>query len=244
MQIEVTSPFPFEALPRTWKWIEGFRQKISDDFAPQDLREFIEWMSLKWDRQKTWAVYGDGELGGLIVFERINPWLGTASIVLKPDFQGRRMVDRRGMSVKACRIAFAEMFQEPGLGKIDFFLLDGNRAIGSLLITLGAKREGTLESHTLRNGKPTDLWVYGLTKEHFEVKQHGISIGSIRTDHADQHVGRDKPAERHDQRHGERHHVVEQHSDPVAGTAADHGAAPGVLVEVDQRPDSGAEAHP
>jgi RimJ/RimL family protein N-acetyltransferase len=232
MTIDVTSPFPFEALPRVWKWIEPFRSKVSDDFAPQSLTAFIQYMSLKWERQKTWAVYGDGELGGLIVFERINPWLGTASIVLKPDFQGQ------GIAVKACRIAVAQMFEQVGIGKVDFYLLAGNYAIGSLLITLGAKREGTLESHTLRNGKPTDLWVYGLTKASFEVKQNGISIGHLRTHNADQHVGRDQPVDRNDQRH------VEQHPHPIAGVAAAHGATVGVLVAVDERPDRGAGTHP
>lgn len=237
MNIDVTSPFPFEALPRVWKWIEPFRSKVSDDFAPQSLPSFIEYMSLKWERQKTWAVYGDGELGGLIVFEQLNPWLGTASIVLKPDFQGQ------GIAVKACRIAVAEMFEQPGIGKVDFYLLAGNYAIGSLLITLGAKREGTLESHTLRNGKPTDLWVYGLTKASFEVKQHGISNGPVRADREREHEGGHQPEREHG--NDSRQHIghVEHGRNVDARNAADDADAPGVLVAVHDGPDSRVGAH-
>lgn len=161
MDIAVTSPFPFEALPRIWSWIAGFREKISDDFSPQSLEDFVSAMAAKWDRQKSWAVSADGELGGLITFERLTPWLGTAHLILKPDFQGR------GIAVKACRLAVAEMFAE-GIGKLAFYPLAGNLAIGSLLIHLGSTREGKLIGHTLSGGKPADMWVYGLSKENFE----------------------------------------------------------------------------
>ena len=184
MNIRVESPFPFEALPRVYRWYQTFREKIADDFAPKTLDEFIQSQLMKWDQQQSWAIYGDGELGGLITFERINPWLGTATILLKPDFHGR------GIAVKAATVAIGEMFQQPGIGKVDFFLLAGNKAIGSLLITIGAKREGTLESHTLREGKPADLWVYGLTKQHFEDTQNGILRGLLRSNHTDEHVER------------------------------------------------------
>jgi len=168
-RIELTSPFPFESLPRVWRWIEPFRAKVADDFAPQNLGDFVNYMAEKWNRQRTWAVYGEGELGGLITFEPLSPWVGTAHVILKPDFQGR------GIAVKACRQAVEAMFQQPGLGKLAFFILAGNLAIGSLLVGLGAKREGKLEGHTLCGGKPTTMWAYGLTKQDFEVKYNAVS---------------------------------------------------------------------
>jgi len=170
MNIEVTSPFPFEALPRVWHWIEPFREKVSDDFGPRDLKSFLALMAAKLEREKTWAVYGDGELGGLIEFERISPWLGTAHCLLKPDFHGR------GIAVKACRIAVSEMFQERGLGRLEFRVLAGNLAIGSLISNLGGKREGTLEGHTLWQGKPKDVWIYGLSKEGFQGKRNVVTV--------------------------------------------------------------------
>lgn len=161
MEVEVRSPFPFEALPRIWRWIEPFRSKIADDFSPQTLDGFVAHMAARWEIQRTWAVYGAGELGGLITFERLSPWLGTAHIVCKPEMQGK------GLAVKACRLAVAEMFAL-GIGKLAFYPLAGNLAIGSLVVNIGGKREGKLEGHTLCGGQPTDMWAYGLSKEGFE----------------------------------------------------------------------------
>lgn len=160
--IEVTSPFPFEALPRVWRWIEGFRLQVADDFSPRTLEAYLAYMAARWEIEKTWAVYAEGELGGLIEFERLSPWLGTAHMLLKPDFQGR------GIAVTVYRSAVAEMFAEPGLGKLEFRVLGGNLAIGSLVCNIGAKREGTLTGYTLSEGKPRDVWIYGLSKEAFK----------------------------------------------------------------------------
>ena len=168
MDVAVTSPFPFEALPRIWRWIETFKHKVSDDFGPQTLQDFVSFAAAKWDQQKTWAVYVDGELGGLITFERLSPWLGTAHWIFKPDFQGK------GIAVRASRVAIAEMFAE-GIGKLAVYPLAGNYAMGALLCSLGFEREGTLISHTLCGGKPTDMWGYGLTKSQFEGKQNAVS---------------------------------------------------------------------
>lgn len=170
MNIEVTSPFPFEALPRVWRWLEPFRERISNDFSPKTLEEFLASMSAKWAHRKYWGVYVDGELGGLIEFEKFDGWLGQGHFLLKPEFQ------RRGISIKAARIAVADVFANEGVGKVMFCHRANNLALGSLLVNIGAKREGTLEGHTLCGGKPTDMWIYGLTKEGFEEKQNVLSV--------------------------------------------------------------------
>jgi RimJ/RimL family protein N-acetyltransferase len=161
MKIEVVSPFPFESLPRVWAWSEEFRGKINDDFAPQTLEAFIDAMLANEGTQKTWAVYADAELGGMITFQKLTPWLGTAHCVFKPDFQGRRIAP------DACRVAVAEMFQE-GIGKLVFYPLSGNLALGSMLMHMGARLEGQLRAHTLCGGKPKAMIVYGLLKQEFE----------------------------------------------------------------------------
>jgi RimJ/RimL family protein N-acetyltransferase len=184
MEVEVKSPFPFEALPRVWRWIEPFKEKVSDDFSPQNEEQFLSFMAGKWKVQKTWAVYGNGELGGLIQFERLTPWLGTAHFLLKREFQGLSSRGERpvgkgtgiprqpGIAIQACRIAAADIFENEGVGKLTFNPFAHSLAIASILINLGAKREGTLTGHTLCGGKPTDMWVYGLTKEGFQEKQN------------------------------------------------------------------------
>ena len=183
MQISVVTPFPFESIPRIWAWIAPFKEKVSDDFGPATLSEFVTHMAASWERQKTWAIYGDGELGGLITFERVSPWLGSAHMVLKPDLQGK------GIGVKALRETFRQMFEESGIGKLSFFVLGGNLAVGSLVHNLGATREGTLREHTLTGGKPRDVWVYGLTKTAFEGKHHVIPVP---TDHSN--IDKQQPA--------------------------------------------------
>lgn len=155
-------PFPFEALPRVWGWMEGFRAKVADDFAPQTLGQFLTVMADKWEHPdfKAWSISADGELGGMITFERVSPWLGTAHLLLKPNFQGK------GVSIVALRRAFAQMF-DLGIGKLAFYPLGNSLAVGSLLVNLGARREGKLVSHTLVGGKPADVNLYGLLKEEF-----------------------------------------------------------------------------
>jgi RimJ/RimL family protein N-acetyltransferase len=172
VDLSVSSPFPFEALPRVWGWIANFRDRISDDFSPQTQGEFVEFMAAAWPRYRTWAIRADGELGGLISFERVNPWVGTAHLMLKPDFQGK------GFAMKAARVSVAEMFTF-GIGKLSLYAVEGNLALGSLLVNLGAKREGCLKGQTLRRGKQVDVWVYGLSKTQFEETNGAVSDRDI-----------------------------------------------------------------
>jgi RimJ/RimL family protein N-acetyltransferase len=168
VELTVTNPFPFEALPRVWAWIAPFRERICDDFSPQTQDAFVAGMAAKWQGYAaTWAIRAGGELGGLVTFERLTPHLGTAHIVVKHDFHGK------GVAVRAARIAVSEMFAL-GIGKLALYPLEGNLALGSLHANLGAKREGCLKGHTLRGGKPIDVWVYGLSREQFEGTQ-GVS---------------------------------------------------------------------
>ena len=160
MDIQVVNPFPFEALPRVWRWIEQFRAKVADDFAPRNLAQFMESMASQWDGQTSWAVLADGELGGLITYLKLSPWVGTAHCLFKPEFQAK------GIAFKACHQAVSEMFAT-GIGKLVFYPMAGNLAIGSLVCSLGAKREGTLVAQTIVDGKPADILIYGLTKENF-----------------------------------------------------------------------------
>lgn len=185
MNVRVESPFPPQSLPRVWGWIAGFKHKVADDFSPSSLNAFVELMASRWKTEKTWAIYADDELGGLVTFERLSPWLGTAHLLLKPDFQGK------GVAVKALQHAFAEMFAL-GIGRLIFYVISGNLAVGSLIVNLGGKREGCLRGHTLQDGKPTDVWVYGLSKTEFEGKQlHELSIRIKQDDQLQQHAHTD-----------------------------------------------------
>lgn len=181
-------------------------------------------MAQKWPGQKSWAIYGDGELGGLITFERLSPWLGTAHIVCKPEMQGK------GLAVKAARLAVSQMFAL-GIGKLAFYPLAGNLAIGSLLVNIGAKREGKLEAHTLCGGVPTDVWIYGLSKGAFEDAYRNSSRdvgqqpgGSGELDRGLGAVGEVK----------DRHPDEQHHADTHASDASPDGSVEQVLHGLDQ----------
>jgi len=226
MEIEVISPFPTESLPRVWAWSERFRHQVSDDFSPQTQAEFVDAMLAAIDLQKTWAVYGDGELGGMITYQRLSPWVGTAHIFTKPNFQGN------GLAPPALKIAFAEMFAD-GIGKLSFYPLAGNRAVGSLLINLGARREGCLRSQTIAGGKPIDMHIYGLLKEEF---QHAMGTASSRRDRGSElHSGRDSGGETED-------HDQHDNANVEPGDATAPVAAEGLLHKPDDRPVGGLAA--
>lgn len=161
MTLCVNNPFPFEALPRVWGWIAPFRERLFDDFGPKTQDEFVASMSARWPCYATWAIRADGELCGLMTMERLSPWVGNAHMLIKREFHGK------GVAVKAARKVIAEMFAL-GVGKIAMYPLEGNLAVASLNCHLGAKREGCLQGHTVRGGKPCDVWAYGLSKEQFE----------------------------------------------------------------------------
>lgn len=213
MKVEVVSPFPFHALPRVFGWMAPFWEKVADDFTPRNLNDFMERMAEQWDKEKTWAIHINGELGGLVSFVRLSPWLGTAHVLLKPDFQGR------GIAVEACRTAFAEMFAQ-GVGKLSFYPFAGNNGMASLLVKLGAKREGLLEGHTLSNGKPVDMWLYGLSREAFEKEKDHAAV-STASDHSGgargdlEHPGRDI-----------REQTPDVHHEPTDPEPGDHNSEP------------------
>lgn len=227
MEIDVRSPFPFEALPRIWRWIEPFREKVSDDFGPQTQEDFVSFAAAKWDTQKTWAIYVDGEMGGLITFERLSPWVGTAHWIFKPNFQGK------GIAAKASAVALGEMFAT-GIGKLAVYPLAGNLAMGSLLIRLGFTREGTLIEQTLCNGKPTDMWVYGLTKSQFEEKQHAMVCSSGRSECG---------SELHCETQRKEYDGTDDDADHDAGVAGTHEEPDGVLQQFDGEPVRGIGAN-
>jgi RimJ/RimL family protein N-acetyltransferase len=243
MKIEVISPFPVESLPRVWAWTENFRARISDDFGPQTLEEFIDAMLMNEGQQKTWAVYADGELGGMITYQRLTPWLGTAHCVFKPEFQGRlpgsrlepriAAEPRRRIAVDACTSAVREMFEQ-GIGKLVFYPLAGNIGLGAMLQRMGAKCEGQLRAHTLCGGQPKAMKVYGLLKQEFEHASSNRSSSNRRgsLDTRELPVG---PAE-------DQH--LNDHPDVGTGPAGTDGPAPAVQLEPDEqhRPDVQADA--
>ena len=147
--VELRSPFPAEDIPRIWAWTDPFRWRISDDFSPKTLAEFIPFFRALVERGRSWAVYVGGELGGVINYEQASPIVGSFHCIFKRSFWGRNT------TATALRMAFPEMFAM--CEKLTIPVVTGNRSMISLLTSLGATKEGVLKAHTRRDGKPVDL---------------------------------------------------------------------------------------
>jgi RimJ/RimL family protein N-acetyltransferase len=159
-EVSLRSPFPPEDVPRIWEWIEPFRNRVSDDFSPKTLMEFLVYFREQSMRSHTWAVYRSGELGGLVTYEKISPVVGTAHCIFKKSFWGR------ATTMPALQAAIHEMFGESV--KLTLPVMDGNKAMLSLLSDLGASREGVLEKHTVRGGKPINVVMLALFRDTFD----------------------------------------------------------------------------
>lgn len=165
MAVRVESPFPAYALPRVWLWIEEFRDRIADDFAPQTRDEFVDqWAIAAADKtRKSWGVWRNDDLGGLVIWQpdpRI-PGLGKSNAVFKKSFWGRT----------TARPALAEIYMElfaSGVRKIQTAPFRSNNAVISLAKSLGARSEGVFERHTLRRGKWVDVARLAIFKEDFD----------------------------------------------------------------------------
>src|SRR6185312_5613880 len=144
--VEIRSPFPPSETPRIFLWMQPFLARVSDDFSPKTIEDFIPFFLKAAEQQKTWAVYRDGELGGRISYQQVSPVVGTAHIVFKKSFWGHNT------SIPAMELAAPEMFRH--CKKLSFQVMEGNKAMISLLKKFGAKTEGTLQAQTTRNGKP------------------------------------------------------------------------------------------
>jgi RimJ/RimL family protein N-acetyltransferase len=172
MELRVETPFPEYAVPRIWIWMQEFRGRVLDDFAPKDLPGFMaEWAQRQAAGQQTWVVYRDGEPGGLVTFEVASPVAGWTHCLFSRRFWGQdttipalqrvyRQIFETTQTRKLCALAFADNFQVIGLAR-----------------RLGAKREGLLRQQTTRGGKAVDMVVLGLLREEFDAKCSTGSVG-------------------------------------------------------------------
>lgn len=175
MTIDVQSPFPAYAWPRVWEWIQPFKARVSDDFSPQDLDDFVAGNLALAKHSKTWAVYRDGELGGVIWIEPRTPVLVQSHVVFKRAFWGRATTE------VAIRQVYSQVF-DAGVGKIASFVFERNHDIVHLAKSLGARKEGLLRNHTMQNGEPVNMVALGLLREDFYASfSNGSNYRRIRT---------------------------------------------------------------
>jgi RimJ/RimL family protein N-acetyltransferase len=157
----LVQPFPEKRWPRVWVWVEEFRNRVMDDFAPQTLEEFVAQRMQLAPMEATFGVERGGELGGLIVIQPANPYLVSAHCLFKKSFWGA------DVTLAACRMVFADLFEKTEVQKIQAVAFADNHQILALVRKLGGDKEGHLYKNTLRDGKPTDQMILGIHKADF-----------------------------------------------------------------------------
>jgi RimJ/RimL family protein N-acetyltransferase len=156
--IRITEGFPEWAWPLAWEWANARRSQLADDFFPSSIGEFVESYSVRFGGSRTYSLWKNDNLGGVIVLERASPVVFTAHILLS-----RRLW---GVPASDLRQAAALLFEaEPQAIRIQAFVPAWNRLAIALAKRIGAKDEGTLRCATLRNGAPADAVLMGFTRE-------------------------------------------------------------------------------
>lgn len=166
MGVHVESPFPSYAVPRLYSWIEAFGPwRVRDDFGPQTLKALLDsWPTYESEPFKTWGVWRDGDLGGLITVRSITPHLAEAHAIFRKSFFGHET------TIPALRAVFDQVFQS-GVSRIESNIFYDNDSMLALARKLGAQKEGTLRQRTIRNGRPVDMIIVGLLAVDFYKRQ-------------------------------------------------------------------------
>ena len=184
--IEFRQPFPAFAWPLAWQWANARRRQLADDFFPRTMAEFVESYSVRFANARTYGVWKNDNIGGVVIFERASEVVVTAHILLSRRLWGIPASDLR----RAATLLFDA---EPETIRIQAFVPAWNRLAIALAVRIGAKNEGTLRCATLRNDAPADAVVVGLTREdlHGTELRRGDEFGTDQRDgqqHAVEHV--------------------------------------------------------
>jgi hypothetical protein len=160
MSIEVREGFPEWAYPTAWAWA-ATRRECFDDFFPADFHVFVEEYSVRFRTARTYALWKNGSIGGVVILEAAGPCVATAHILLSRRLYGTPAAEL----AEVARRAFTDA---PKLIRIQAFIPAWNRLAIALCKRLGAVEEGTLRAATLRAGRPADAVVLGLTRRDWD----------------------------------------------------------------------------
>lgn len=191
-EVTVSEPFPEYAWPEVWGWMKDFRNRIMDDFGPQTLDEFVTWALRMSERSRTWGVWRDGELGGLITVRQAMPALGEIHVIFRRSFWGR---DTTAVSL---RLVLGAVFTSNTI-KVASVVFQDNHAARALARRAGFCEEGLFIGHTLRDGKPVNMVPLGITKEGFNkenaIDSHRGTDWGVRREHKDHQLDVDVNAD-------------------------------------------------
>jgi hypothetical protein len=179
--IEIFEPFPVWAWPQAWAWYEPYI-RLMDDSGPRTPEKFVESYWRLAENGRTFAIWKDGILSGVVAAERFAPSVMNAHILV-----ARRLW---GIAPGELREVARRLFDsDPALARIQAFVPGWNRLACALAKRLGGVEEGTMRAALLREGKPADCVLYGLTREDFN--SGSVSRGIIREPAGDEQEFRD-----------------------------------------------------
>lgn len=162
--VTIESPFPDAYYPAVWRWIEPFRNRILDDFSAQNVDDFVAFHELRSQLpgRTTYGVRRNGDLGGLVVIERVVPAhpTATAHLLFRKSFWGHTT------TIPALTKVFTDVF-DTGVQIIRSEIFADNNAMRSLARALGAREYGPLPKATIRRGEAIDILGLMLTREDF-----------------------------------------------------------------------------
>lgn len=184
-EITLESPFPKDQMPRIWLWMESNLKAVADDYSPKTMEDFARyWFELEANGQRSWAVRRDGEMGGVIVARPILPGVSEIHVIFKREFWGK------GTTLEALRMVCQELFSE-GMRKLVALTFADNRSAFQMVKALGGLVEGKLLEHTMRGGKPLDVFAMAIHRKGFEYVISTERRLPIAKDKRDQHAERD-----------------------------------------------------
>lgn len=150
-KLELITPFPPEFYAEMYRWFIQTRDNFFDDFAPRDFDGVCQVITQRSETEYTCLVTENGTPVGFIGYQDLTPHVGTLRGVCFD-----KAVHGNGTAKRALRQVLQQQFDR-GIHKINAFpFADNARSIG-FYYKLGAKYEGLLREHTLRNGKLTDM---------------------------------------------------------------------------------------
>jgi RimJ/RimL family protein N-acetyltransferase len=144
-----------------WEWVKSFRTRVCDDYSPATVEAYVQQAIAHPGNERTWAVWRDGELGGLISFQSWNPIAGITHCLFKRSFWGPDTTHT------ALRLAYDEVFAS-GVQTVNAFVFEDNHPIRALAKRLGARElRDPIQKFTMRGGEPVNAVVIQLSKESF-----------------------------------------------------------------------------
>lgn len=156
----LTLPFPTEYYPNLFEWVNQYPERMMDDFWPKNLKDFTTVIETRNNTEQTILVKEGDCPVGFVGYMDCNEHVGSLRGVCFD-----KTVHGSGIAKCSVRQILQSQFDR-GIHKINAFpFVDNTRSI-AFYYSLGAKYEGVLREHTIRNGKLTDLLCLAFFAKH------------------------------------------------------------------------------